>query len=151
MPSLREQTEDWTLEQLVDSMANENAYAHHAKAELLRDKRSLRTKKLDAERRAAAAQELAGRAAIETATYTKAAARYMKWSVYVLAASSLYLGDLRRVGSFSPLESELLRPFPLELYGDARNKLGMRETEWPRQKPSPSTPTTRAPTLIWRS
>jgi hypothetical protein len=86
---MREQTEGWSLGQLVDSIGNENSYAPHAKAELLRRQTLAQEEAFDAEKRAAEAQELAARAAVETANYTKESATYMKWSVYVLAASSL--------------------------------------------------------------
>ena len=81
--------EGWNLGQLVDSVGNENAYAASAKAELLRRQTLAEEDAFDAERRAAEAQETAARAAVETAEYTKASARYMRWSVYVLTASSV--------------------------------------------------------------
>jgi hypothetical protein len=89
MPSEREKMEGWSLAALVDVIGNENSFAPHARAELLRRQTLVQEEAFDAEKRAAEAQELAAGAATETADYTKASARYMKWSVFVLMASGL--------------------------------------------------------------
>ena len=89
MPSQREKMEGWSLAALVDVIGNENSFAPHARAELLRRQTLAQEEAFDAEKRAAEAQELAAGAAAETAEYTKEGARYMRWSVYVLAASSV--------------------------------------------------------------
>jgi hypothetical protein len=95
MASQREQIEDWTLGQLADAIANENAYAASARAEFLRRDALNQDRAAVAQERAADAQEVAALAAKETATATQAtatstqsSAKYMRYSVYILAASS---------------------------------------------------------------
>ena len=89
MASLREQTESWSLEQLCDVIGNENTYAPHARAEILRRTTIAQDEALAAQKQASEAQELAAIAAVDTAEYTKANAKYMLWSVCVLTVFSV--------------------------------------------------------------
>lgn len=85
MPSEREQMSTWTLDQVADSLSNaaSGSTRHRiAMAEILRRQTVIQQEGADAQERAAAA-------AIETANFTRLNARYMLWSVVVLAAASV--------------------------------------------------------------
>jgi hypothetical protein len=102
MASLREQTETWSLGQLFDVIGNQNTYAPHARAEIERRATIAQQEAFDAQKRAAEAQELAAQAAIETAEHTKASARYIFWSVVVLAISSFVTASFSVWDHFFP-------------------------------------------------
>jgi hypothetical protein len=74
-----------SLDAVADMMSNHvpgSPHFHQAEAEF-------RLRETVAQISAAEAQEEAARAATATAAYTSASARYMKWSVIVLAAASV--------------------------------------------------------------
>lgn len=82
----------WSLTRIAERMGNSDAGAHYdqlARAEFARRNAESNKQTVEAQERAAAAAELAARAAQDAAEYTKRNARYMLWSVIVLAAFSV--------------------------------------------------------------
>ncbi len=85
MASDREKMESWPLGQVADSMSNAEptSVAHtRAMAEIIRRQTVLQQEATDAQKRGADATA-------ETARFTQLTARYMLWSVVVLALASV--------------------------------------------------------------
>jgi hypothetical protein len=85
-------TDDWDVDFAAGAMGGAQAgstYDQRAKATFARLQTLAQQQAATAAERGAAAQEVAAQAAEETAEYTRRNARYMLWSVIVLAASSL--------------------------------------------------------------
>ncbi len=83
MPSDREKMETWTLGAVADSMAGaQPGTAAHTRgaAEILRRQTAIQEEAAEAQKRAAAAT-------IDTANATRLSAKYMLWSVIVLAVA----------------------------------------------------------------
>ena len=85
MASDREKMEEWPLGRIADTISNSQSGSiadRRAQAELIR-------RQIVLQEDVAQMQKAAAQATIETAKYTRLNARYMLWSVIVLAAASV--------------------------------------------------------------